>query len=267
MFIKSDIHKQLKEMNAPQNKIVLAHSSLKAVGEVEGRGEGLLEALIEYFTADGGLFCVPTHTWAYLLDENRFSLDMLSNETCIGTLPNIAAGHPQAHRSSHPTHSIAVFGNDDLAEELIKDDIYCNSPASPKSSHGKIYEQDGYILLIGVGHNRNTYIHCVEEILNIPNRLTSFEVPTKIRLKSGEIITGKTRYHSAEGIGDVSARYPQYEPAFRYHNCITDGYIGNAKTQLVSARKIKDVIELILNRSNGFDVLSNLEPIDEKYYK
>ncbi|MBQ2881922.1 MAG: AAC(3) family N-acetyltransferase [Clostridia bacterium] len=267
MFTKEQIHNQLKEMNAPQNKIVLAHSSLKAVGEVEGRGEGLLEALIEYFTADGGLFCVPTHTWAYLLDENRFSLDMLSNETCIGTLPNIAAGHPKAHRSAHPTHSIAVFGNDDLAEELIKEEQYCNSPASPKSAHGKIYDRDGYILLIGVGHNRNTYIHCVEEILNVPNRLSPHEVPTKIRLKSGEIYRGKTHYHLAEGIRDVSAHYPKYEPAFRHYNCITDGFVGNAKTQLVSARKIKDIIELIHQRSGDTDVLIDDKPLDEALYK
>ena len=43
MFNKEYIFGQLKEMGAPQDSIVLVHSSLKAVGEVEGRGDGLLD--------------------------------------------------------------------------------------------------------------------------------------------------------------------------------------------------------------------------------
>lgn len=265
MFTKADIHKQLKEMNAPQDSIVLVHSSLKAVGEVEGRGEGLLEALIEYFTADGGLLCIPTHTWAYLLDRD-IPMDMQTNETCIGMLPTLAAGHPKGHRSVHPTHSMVVFGDGKRAEELIKDDRYCNSPASPKSSYGKIYDNGGHILLVGVGHNRNTYIHCVEEILNVPNRLSPQDVPFKIRLKSGEIIEGRTHYHLAEGIPDVSANYPKYEPAFRHHGCITDGFVGNAKTQLLPAKKIKEVVELVYNRNGRNEVLADNFPLDEKLY-
>ncbi len=266
MYTKSDIHKQLKEMNAPQDSIVLVHSSLKAIGEVEGRGEGLLEALIEYFTANGGLLCIPTHTWAYLLCR-EISMDMQTNETCIGMLPTLAAGHPKAHRSIHPTHSIAVFGDDKRAEELIKDDRYCNSPASPKSSYGKIFDNGGHILLVGVGHNRNTYIHGVEEILDVKNRLSPHDVPFKIKLKSGEIIEGRTHYHLAEGIPDVSANYPKFEAAFRHHNIITDGFVGNAKTQLLPAKRIKEIVELIKKRSGGIELMADDKPLDESYYK
>ena len=266
MFTKEQIHRQLKEMNAPQDSIILVHSSLKAVGEVEGRGEGLLEALIEYFTADGGLLCIPTHTWAYLLDTSRFAMDMTTNETCIGMLPTIAAGHPKGHRSIHPTHSMVVFGDDKRAEELIKDDSYCNSPASPKSSYGKIFDNGGHILLVGVGHNRNTYIHCVEEILDVKNRLSPHDAPFKIRLKSGEIFEGRTHYHLAEGIPDVSANYPKFEAAFRHHNIITDGFVGNAKTQLLPAKKIKEIVELIYARNEYKEFLADNSPIDEKLY-
>lgn len=265
MYTKDQIFEQLDEMNAPRDGIVVIHSSLKAIGEFEGRGEGLLEALIEYFTAEGGLLCIPTHTWGFLLSR-EIAMDMTTGETCIGTLPTLAAKHPNAHRSIHPTHSIAVFGDHEKAEELIKDDRYCNTPASPKSVMGKIYERGGHVLLIGVGHNRNTYIHCVEEILDVQNRLTSFEVPYKIKLKSGEIIEGMTRYHLAEGIQDVSAHYPKYEEAFKYFDIITHGLIGNAKSQLLSARAIKSVVELIRKRSGGIELMADDKPLDENYY-
>ena len=66
MFTKQNIFEQLERMNAPRDSVVLVHTSLRLIGEVEGGGEGLLDILIEYFTAGGGLFIVPTHTWANL---------------------------------------------------------------------------------------------------------------------------------------------------------------------------------------------------------
>ena len=32
-------------------------------------------------------------------------------------------------------------------------------------------------MLVGVGHERNTYIHSVEEVLNVPNRLAVERIP------------------------------------------------------------------------------------------
>ena len=55
MFTKEDILKQLKSMNAPTDSIVLMHTSLRAVGQTEGGAQTLLDAMIEYFTKDGGL--------------------------------------------------------------------------------------------------------------------------------------------------------------------------------------------------------------------
>ena len=65
MFTGEQIQEQLMQMGVPRDRVVLVHSSLRAVGEVEGRGEGLLEALIAHCTAEGGLLCIPTHTWAF----------------------------------------------------------------------------------------------------------------------------------------------------------------------------------------------------------
>ena len=81
MFTKEDIKKQL---SVPKNTAVLMHTSLKAIGETEGRAEGLLEALIEYITEDDGLFLVPTHTWANLKYPDEITMDVNSCETCIG---------------------------------------------------------------------------------------------------------------------------------------------------------------------------------------
>ena len=264
MYTKEQLFKQLHDMNAPQNSVVLMHTSLRAVGGFEGRGEGLLDALIEYFTADGGLFCVPTHTWANLKDRETMPvLDMSSSETCIGVFPNIAAGRHDGVRSLHPTHSMMVFGDKKKAEEFISGEENIDTSTSPKGCYGKIYDRGGYILLVGVGHGNNTYIHCVEEMLDIPGRLSAEAVDVDIKLSDGSIMHRKLHHH----IGHVSEMFPKYESAFRHHGCIVDGYVGGAKAQLCDARKMKEVIEMIYRRSDKRDVIMLDEVIDEKFWK
>ncbi len=273
MHTKASILNDLARMNAPRDKVVLVHTSLRAVGEVEGRGEGFLEALIEYFTADGGLLLIPTHTWRNL-DRGcaEPTLDMSSPETCIGTLPNIAAVHPMAHRSLHPTHSMSVFdgktkaGEPGPAEDYIAGEVMVDTSTSPKGCYGRIYDMGGKILLVGVVHNRDTYLHSVEERMDVPNRLSVNHVPTKIRLKSGDVIERPIRHHHAEGIKDVSARYPKYEPAFRHYGAIADGTVGNAAVQLCDARGMADVMKIVRERSGGIELMADEEPLNPAYY-
>ena len=266
MFNKEYIFNQLKEMGAPQDSVVLVHSSLKAVGEVEGRGDGLLNVLIDYFTEKGGLLCVPTHTWAFV-GNGKISLDLCEPKTCIGKLPDIAASREDGVRTLHPTHSMAVFGDKARIEAFIEGENEITTPTSKDGCYGKLFKNNGYVLLMGVGHNRNTYLHSVEEMLDIPNRISPDTLEMKIRLKDGTIITKNNHYHKAEGINDVSANYVKFEPAFRCFGAINDGFIGDAKTQLCSAVKMKEVLELIYSRTKGEEILSDNSPLDEKYYK
>lgn len=264
MFTKAEIIKQLSDMHAPRNSVVLMHSSLKAIGETEGRGEGLLEAFIEYFTADGGLLCIPTHTWAFLGDTSKITLDLCDPKSCIGTLPNLAAKHPQAVRSLHPTHSMVVFGKD--AAVFAAGEETMITPAHPNGCYGKIFARGGYIMLVGVGHNRNTYLHCVEEMLEVPNRLAVEPRTATVRYKDGHIEKQLIYPHDAIGLGDVSLRYPKFEDAFRYYNCIVDGKIGDADVQLCSARGMKAVMEQVYIKNNREELLWNDMPLDPALY-
>lgn len=263
MFTKEQIKAQLEEMGVPRDRVVLVHSSLRAIGETEGRGEGLLEALIDHCTAAGGLLCIPTHTWAF--GSREFPLDMTAPETCIGTLPNLAARHPLGRRTPHPSHSMAVFGDADRVAAFVAGEEKMVSPCHPASCYGKICEMDGSILLIGVGHNRDTYLHCVEEMLDVPNRLSTVH-PRQVRYADGRVEVHDHQGHRSEGIRDVSAHFPKYEPAFRHHGCIRDGFVGNAPTQLCSARGMRDVMRLVRERSGGIELLADDAPLPENYY-
>lgn len=276
MHTKSSLHADLARMGAPRNSTVLVHTSLKAVGEVEGRGEGFLDALIEYFTADGGLLLIPTHTWRNLSDKSKPTLDMTSAETCIGTLPSLAALHPFAHRSFHPTHSMSAFDGRTRSGEpgRAEDYIACERLRNPSTltstnadgCYGRLYELGGKVLLVGVGHNRNTYLHSVEERLGVPNRLTETQKPATIKLVSGEIVDRPLRSHSAAGIKDVSANYPKYEPAFLKHGAVSYGKLGEASAQLCDARGMAEVVRLVRERSGGIELMADDLPLDERFY-
>lgn len=229
MFTRNDIYAQLRALGVRPSDAILMHTSMKAIGDVEGGAEGFLSFMIDYFAEDG-LLLIPTHTWKNLEDLSRPTLDMNSDRTCIGLLPSLAAAHPAASRSLHPTHSMAAFGK--RAEDYIAGEIMIDTSTSPRGCYGRLYEAGGKILLCGVGHNRNTYLHSCEERLGVPNRLSREPKPATIRLRSGDVVNRPIYCHEARGCPDVSAHYPKYEPAFRAANAVRDGFIGGAAAQL-----------------------------------
>ncbi len=261
MITREKILNQLKSFHIPEGRPVIVHSSLKAIGEIEGGAETLLSALIEHFARGRGLVCVPTHTWASMV------LDLKNPDSCIGVLPKIAAAHPLAVRTLHPTHSISVFGERERVQEFIKNEAYVNSPTSPEGCYGNIYKDDGYVLLIGVNHTKNTFIHCVEEMLEVSDRLTKEKAEATIIHKNGEVEKKYLYWFDESKIPDVSLNFGKFEAAFRYFNCIEDGFIGNAASQLCRARKMKDVLELIYKNAKGEELLYDNLPLREELYK
>ena len=255
VYKREEIWEQLSAMEAPRTRVVLMHSSLRLIGRVEGGAQGLLDTLISYFTEEGGLFCVPTHTWSNLRKE--ITLDLGDPKTCLGAFSDLAAADKRALRSENPTHSMAVFGDRKRAEAFVAEEPFITTGTDPRSCYGKLYAQGGYVLLAGVAHNKNTYLHCVEEMLGIPDRLSAEPVITCVRNREGNLRKQAIHSHSCSFSKDISQRFPKYETAFRYHGGIRDGFLGNAPCQLCSAGVMKDVMALIAERSKGKDPLAD----------
>ena len=265
MFTKEDIFKQLQAMNAPQSSVVIMHSSFRTVGEVEGGAEGFLEALIEYFTAEGGLFIVPTHTW-HNLEKDVITLDMLQPESNTGVISVLAAKHKDGVRSENPCHSVVVFGERARAEALVQNEWNIETPIAPDSVYGELYRKNGYVLLVGVSQAKNTYLHTVDELLNVPDRMDDVTVDTTVRRLDGEIVTHPLRLFKCSTTDDISERFPKYDTAFRYHGAVTDGFLGYAPVQLCDAVKMKETIELIFSNCGDKDPLGDERPIPPKWY-
>lgn len=76
MYTKEDLKEYLKAMGLTGKETILVHSSMKSIGEVEGRADTVLDALIEYFK--DGLYCfqpirgkILTRTIQYTTQRSR----------------------------------------------------------------------------------------------------------------------------------------------------------------------------------------------------
>lgn len=265
IYTKEKIKEQLRALGARQDRPVIVHAALRLIGEVEGGGRGLLDALVEYFTAEGGLLCIPTHTWANL-GKDKITLDLLTPESNLGALPTIALADARGIRSENPTHSMVVFGNRERAMRFIANDREIVTPTAPESCYGKLYDEDGYVLLLGVAQDKNTFLHCVAEKLTLPNRMSDKPLTVTVRGESGEIATREFFLFDTDYTEDISWFFPKYDTAFRYRGCTAQGFVGAAPTQLCSARGMLDTVKLIWERSGGRDPLADREPIPPKWY-
>lgn len=265
MLTQQKIIEQLDYLNIPPKSTVIIHTSLRAVGSIDGGAETLLDTLIKYFCEHDSILLVPTHTW-HKLWSGGITLDMTSPETCLGVLPTLALRDPRGTRSENPTHSVVAFGPKDRVNELLANEAYVDTPTSPSGVYAALTRSNGYIILIGVGQDKNTFIHSVDEMLGVPNRIE--KAPTKVTVKAYDgSISERDFYMFNEAVyGDTSLRFPKYEPAFRYHNIIKDGTLGDAKVQLTDAKGAFNVLKTIYERAYPYDPMSDDVALNPNLY-
>lgn len=266
IYTKADLLRQLSQLNIPRNRVVLVHTALRLIGKVEGGAKTILDALVEHFTNDGGLLCIPAHTWTNL--DKDITLDMTDPTTCLGAFSDFAAADPRGIRSENPTHSVVVFGDREKATAFISKDAQTLSGTGLDSCYGNLYHQKGFVLLIGVSQTANTYLHTVDEMLGVPNRITIDLHPVAVKRPTGEIVRRKIKLHFTDYHPEICYRFPKYETPFRYYGAITDGFFGNAPVQACDAVIMKNTMELILKNSYGKDPLADEAPFSPTiYYK
>lgn len=239
MVTKQDVFEMLESFGIRHDDKVTMHSSLRAIGEIEGRADGLIDAFKEYLY--DGLFLVPAHTWANV-GPGKPVFDVRKTVPCIGTLATVAAFREDGVRSLHPTHSITAFGKG--AAEYVAGEENSKTPAPMGGCLSRLYEENGKILLVGVGHERNTYLHAVDERMDLPNRLSEETFPVDIIDHEGVVhhMDG-VHYHYTKGVKTcISDLYPNYKARFEKAGAVVYGKLGNAVVYCCDARKMTDVV-------------------------
>ncbi len=233
MYTKRDLAVGLAALNVNPRGTLLVHSSMKAIGLVEGGADTVLDALSEFMK--DGLLVLPTHTWSTVKsDHNVF--DVLREPCCVSILPELFRQRPGVVRSLHPTHSVAALGRD--AQSYISGEEYARTPCARRGCWGKLYDRGAQILFLGCTLKSNTFIHGVEEWNHIPNRLN--ERPEEYFT----IAPDGTRYAIAQyrhNASSPSRFYDKLEPVFLEEGAIRYGRLGDAKCILADAVAMAEI--------------------------
>lgn len=258
-YTKTELKDMIEAMGIRPTDTLVIHSSMKAIGPVNGGADTVIDAWMEYL-ADG-LLILPAHTWRQM-GAGHTVFDPETEPSCVGVITELFRRREGVVRSLHPTHSVAVWGPG--KDIFIKGEERCGTPCPPEGCWAKVEPLQGKILLVGVGHERNTFIHAVEEQLGVPDRLTAEAVSFYIRKPDGSLIHRPVQRHYNTKTDHISACYPKLEQAFYDTGAAVKVKFGDADCILCDAPKVAAVTRHVLKHE--INCLIDREEIPGEWY-
>jgi aminoglycoside 3-N-acetyltransferase len=225
---------------------LLVHSSLSALGWVCGDAPAVVDALMDVLTPTGTLV-MPTHTTQYTdptfwsappvpdhwVPQIRESMPpfrpAVTPSRGMGAVPECFRSYPGVSRSEHPFYSFAAWGADAetvVAAHTPDDGLGESSPLA------RVYDLGGKVLLLGVGHDRNTSLHLAEHRGDFPKERTSDGAPL---VREGERV-----WVSFEDIEQDTEDFPEVGAAFERGDAVREGDVGAATAKLMAQPELVD---------------------------
>lgn len=258
MYRKNDLIKDLGKLGIDGGDTLLVHSSMKAVGEVEGRADTVLDAFVDHMKQ--GLLIFPTHSWD-TIGKDHLIFDPKKEPSCVGILSNLFMKREGVIRSLHPTHSVGALGRD--AALYTEGEEKADTPCPRNGCWGKLYDRDAKILFLGCSMKRNTIIHGVEEWVNIKNRLTDKHEKMKIVMPSGKVMDRPMRRHRSP-VTDISQNYDKLVEPLIHCGLAKRGKVGDADSILCDVRGMVDLTASFLKRDH--DLFLDDKPVARDWY-
>lgn len=239
----------LKNIGVKEGTVLLVHSSLSSIGWVSGGAAAVILALEEVLGEEGTLI-MPAHSgdlsepskwknppvpgdWCDTIRKTMPAFDPdLTPTRGVGIIPEVFRKQKGVLRSNHPQASFAARGK---YAEYITENHSLEYAFGKKSPLAKIYELDGYVLLVGVGYINNTSIHLAEYRASYPSKREEV---------SGTplMISGKRKWVDIKDIEPVTDDFEKIGSGFMKDkkSVIRTGYIGQAKSQLIRQKALVD---------------------------
>jgi len=235
----------LRQLGVEPGMTIIVHSSLRSLGWVSGGAVAVVQALLDAVTPQGTIV-VPTQTpgytdpakwqappvpqaWWSTIYETMPAFDpQVALPEQMGRIVEVFRTWPQVFRSSHPVVSFAAWGRH--AEYITREHTleYGLGEGSPLA---RIYDLDGWVLMLGTGYDTNTSFHLAE-----------YRAPNAVEIMQGSpIIENGQRvwkqYRDIEIDADI---FPEIGAEFEQTGLVKVALVGSATTRFFPQRAAID---------------------------
>ena len=170
---KKDIADTVRKAGIAEGDLVMVHSSLSSFGRIEGGSETVIDAILETVGPKGTIL-FPTFNTSFTYFEGAINKSQKyrpfdkndPSQVTVGKIPQAFLKRKGVLRSAHPSHSVAGIGP--LAEKCLSGHKETDSPTGQSSPFAKLLEFKGKILYFGSGLAPTTYLHFLEDEMNLP---------------------------------------------------------------------------------------------------
>jgi aminoglycoside 3-N-acetyltransferase len=244
----TDLIAGFQQAGLSAGQTVIIHTSMKAFGGyVVGAEQAVVDALMAVLTPQGTLV-MPSHstdnsdpaTWRKspvppeqwdIIRQNLPPYRPASTPTNrMGRINECFRSYPGVLRSAHPAFSFAAWGQH---AEFVTVNQALNNSVAEQSATGRIYDLDGWVCLLGVGHANNTSLHLADYRANWQG---------KVREHNGSamLVDGVrqwvTYYDDAVAAGD----FDELGAAFEATGAVQISQIGKATVRVMQQRALVD---------------------------
>lgn len=234
-----DLVQSLVDIGLRDGDSVVIHSSMRSIGRVRDGAQGVVASLAAVLGRSGTLVA-PAFNYHV---PSQGIVDLRTQSCATGAIAEVLRQHPDARRSSHPTHSVVAVGR--RADHIVEGHREGSAMGSD-SPLGRLASNGGKILLIGVGQVANTTLHVAEEVACRP----------KERISSDPVVFIDGSGARREGVPDpspsCSAGFGAAESKLRELGLIKDGRVGAALAQIMSADAVIHSISQSVRRDAEF---------------
>lgn len=259
---EDSIAADLASLGVQPGIVLLVHSSLRSLGWVCGSSVAVIYALEKALGPDGTLV-MPTFTsdltdpaewrkppvpepWCEIIRNSTPGFDPdLTPTRQMGAIVETFRKREGVVRSNHPITSFCARGP--LAEKITSGHELenCLGEGSPLA---RIYENDGWVLLLGVSYDRNSSMHLAEYRTDYPGKLERVH-------GSPLMVDGKREWVTFKDIETRDDLLPDIGRDFESEtDYVKAGKIAQAESRLFSQRALVDFTRdwLMTNiRKNG----------------